>query len=97
MTTFADISRSFMDPFHEFFPSHMSPGSLTHVLLETNRYNTSLAFLLLGHMSLVPPKPVLRIHDILVWIRIWIRGSLSLNDGSESGFGSGFGSCYFRH
>ncbi len=33
--------------------------------------------------------PVLRIHDILVWIwiRIWIRGSMPLTDGS--------GSCYF--
>jgi hypothetical protein len=36
---------------------------------------------------------VLRIHDILVWIRIWIRGSIS-----EKWIGSGFGcgSCYFR-
>ncbi len=34
-----------------------------------------------------------RIHDILVWIRIRIRGSMSLTYGS--GFGSGF--CYFRH
>jgi hypothetical protein len=40
-------------------------------------------------------KPVLRIHDILGWIRI--RGSMPLTNGSgsESGFGSG--SCYFRH
>jgi hypothetical protein len=39
--------------------------------------------------------PVLRIHDILVWIRtrIWICGSMPLTYGS--GFGSG--SCYFRH
>ncbi len=34
--------------------------------------------------------PVLRIHDILGWIRIRIRGSMPLNNGS--GFGSGFGS-----
>ncbi len=33
--------------------------------------------------------PVLRIHDILGWIRIRIRGSMSLTNGS--------GSCYFRH
>jgi hypothetical protein len=33
---------------------------------------------------------VLRIHDILVWIRI--RGSMPLTNGSGSGFGSG--SCY---
>ena len=33
---------------------------------------------------------VLRIHDILVWIRIRIRGSMPLHNGS--GFGSGFGS-----
>ncbi len=32
---------------------------------------------------------VLRIHDILVWIRIRIRGSMHLNNGS--------GSSYFRH
>ncbi len=39
---------------------------------------------------------MLRIHDILGWIRIriWIRGSMPLY-GSGSGCGSG--SCYFRH
>jgi hypothetical protein len=36
---------------------------------------------------------VLRIHDILGWIRIWIRGSMPLTNGSGSGCGSG--SCYF--
>ncbi len=37
--------------------------------------------------------PALRIHDILVWIRIriWIRGSMPLIIGSKSG------SCYFCH
>jgi hypothetical protein len=34
---------------------------------------------------------VLQIHDILVWIRIRIRGSMPLNNRSGSG------SCYFRH
>jgi hypothetical protein len=34
--------------------------------------------------------PVLRIHDILGWIRIRILGSMTLTNGS--GFGSGFGS-----
>ncbi len=34
---------------------------------------------------------VLRIHDILGWIRIRIRGSMPLTNGSGSG------SCYFRH
>ncbi len=34
------------------------------------------------------PKPVFRIHDILVWIRMRIRGSMPLTNGS--GFGSGF-------
>ncbi len=34
-------------------------------------------------------KTVLRIHDILGWIRIRIRGSMPLTNGSESGFGSG--------
>ncbi len=41
------------------------------------------------------PLPVLRIHDILGWIRIWIRGSMPLTN--ESGSGCGSGSCYFRH
>ncbi len=42
-------------------------------------------------------QAVLRIHDILVWIRIliWIRGSISLTNGFGSG--CGYGSCYFRH
>ncbi len=34
---------------------------------------------------------VLRIHDILVWIRIRIHGSMPLTNGSGSG------SCYFHH
>ncbi len=39
------------------------------------------------------PGQVLRIHDILVWIRIWIwiRRSMTLTSGSGSG------SCFFRH
>ncbi len=36
-----------------------------------------------------PDQSVLRIHDILVWIRIWIRGSMPLTNGSGSGLGSG--------
>ncbi len=36
-------------------------------------------------------EAVLRIHDILGWIRIRIRGSMPLTNGS------GFGSFYFRH
>jgi hypothetical protein len=39
---------------------------------------------------------VLRIHDILVWIRIRIRGSMILTNGSGSGFGFGSGSFYFH-
>jgi hypothetical protein len=41
---------------------------------------------------------VLRIQDILVWIRIriWIRGSMPLPIGSGFGSGCGSGSCYFR-
>ena len=48
--------------------------------------------------SQLPPGqlllPVLRIHDILGWIRIriWIRRSMPLTNGS----GCGSGSCYFR-
>ncbi len=38
---------------------------------------------------LTSKKPVLRIHDILVWIRIGIRGSMPLTNGSGSR------SCYF--
>jgi hypothetical protein len=34
-------------------------------------------------------------HDILVWIRIRMRGSIPLTNGSRSGFRSR--SCYFRH
>ncbi len=43
--------------------------------------------------------PVLRIHDILVWIRIRIRirGSMPLTNESGCVFGSGSGSCYFHH
>ncbi len=39
----------------------------------------------------------LRIHEILMWIRI--RGSMPLTNGSGFGSGSGCrsGSCYFRH
>ena len=37
-------------------------------------------------------RAVLRIHDILVWIQIWIRGSMPLTNGSKSGRGSGLGS-----
>ncbi len=51
----------------------------------------------------VPTVPVpqhwwvalLRIHDILGWIRIWIRGSMPLTNGSGCGCWSG--SCHFRH
>ncbi len=44
-----------------------------------------------GGGSQVQVSSVLRIRDILVWIRIrnWIRGSMPLTYGS--------GSCYFRH
>ncbi len=56
---------------------------------------TSLAKLLKlwVHLHIVYFTPVLRIHDILVWIRIriWIRGSMPLTNGS----GCGSGSCYF--
>ncbi len=37
-----------------------------------------------GTSMTVKKKPVLRIHDIVVWIRIWIRGSMPLSNGSES-------------
>ncbi len=35
------------------------------------------------------PQAVLRIHDMLGWIRIRILGSMPLTNGSGSGFGSG--------
>ncbi len=37
----------------------------------------------------IQPKSVFRIHNIFGWIRIRIRGSMPLTNGS--------GSCYFRH
>jgi hypothetical protein len=40
-----------------------------------------------SNFSYLDLKSVLRIHDILLWIRI--RGSMHLTNGS--------GSCYFRH
>ncbi len=40
-------------------------------------------------------EAVLRIHDILVWIRIRIRGSMPLT--KESGSGCRSGSFYFHH
>jgi hypothetical protein len=39
-------------------------------------------------------KTVFRIHDILVWVLIRIRGSMPLTNGSGS---PGSGSCYFYH
>ncbi len=44
---------------------------------------------LCGSGSTTLLEPVLRIHDILGWIQIRIRGSMPLTYGS--------GSCYFRH
>jgi hypothetical protein len=48
---------------------------------------------LAGNYFIIPgwgwENPVLRIHDILGWIRIRIRGSMPLTNGS--------GSFYFRH
>ncbi len=52
-------------------------------ILSTGRF-----FLDRGHIM---RQVVLRIHDILVWIRI--RGSMHLTSGSWPGSGS----CYFRH
>jgi hypothetical protein len=62
--------------------SHLRDTSSAHEL--TNLAKTNMGF-----------YAVFRIHDILVWIRIEIRGSMTLSNGSGSGFGSG--SCYFRH
>jgi hypothetical protein len=44
-----------------------------------------------GHKngSKIPYIAVLRIHEILVWIRITIRGSIPLTNSSES--------CYFHN
>ncbi len=43
----------------------------------------------IGAEALEALRPMLRIHDILGWILIRIRGSMPLTNGS--------GSCYFRH
>ena len=40
---------------------------------------------------------MLRIHDILMWMRIRIRGSMPLPNGSGSGSGCGSGSFSFHH
>jgi hypothetical protein len=53
---------------------------------EKSLYDLALSFLCLG-----TSETVLRIHDIFGWIRIRIRGSMPLTNGSVSG------SCYFRH
>jgi hypothetical protein len=67
-----------------------------------HKYRLSFPFPWLSNAFLVrcPPRPsflvffaMLRIHDILGWIRIQTRGSMPLTNG----FGSGSGSCYFRH
>ncbi len=42
-------------------------------------------------------RAVFRIHDILVWIRIRISGSMPLTNGSGFGSGCGSESGYFRH
>jgi hypothetical protein len=44
-----------------------------------------------------PSQAVLQIHDILMWIRIRIRGSIPLTNGSGFGSGCGSGSFYFHH
>jgi hypothetical protein len=62
---------------------------LKHTGSERLHKNSSLKMV---HMALTLFKSaVLRIHDILGWIRIWIRGSMPLTNRS------GLGSCYFRH
>jgi hypothetical protein len=40
---------------------------------------------------------VFRIHDILVWIRMWIRRSMPQRNGSGIRSGYESGSCYFHH
>jgi hypothetical protein len=62
-----------------------------------NRTNEIIKSWLFGypdvHLRYSPAlKAVLRIHDILGWIRIRILGSMPLSNGSGSGFGSGSGS-----
>ncbi len=55
-------------------------GGIWHWLNRTNHWGSCTRLLWIS---------VLRIHDILVWIQIWISGSMPLTNGS--------GSCYFRH
>jgi hypothetical protein len=47
---------------------------------EKSLYDLALSFLCLG-----TSETVFRIHDIFVWIRIGIRGSMPLTNGSGSG------------
>jgi hypothetical protein len=68
-----------------FFLTNKLEAKLTHVVvLHLDGVDR------LGDIGYLVLEALLRIHDILVWIRIWIRGSMPLTNGSGSG------SCYFR-
>jgi hypothetical protein len=68
--------------------------ALTGVLHNDVRVPSTLGLQLQEFLHKQTLKSVLRIHDILVWIRIriWIHGSMPLTNGS--GCGSG---CYASH
>ena len=73
-------------------------SNLTRLFLLVRKHNFCTENQLLFTSSCSPNLfkcffSVLGIHDILRWIRIRIRGSMPLTNGS----GFGFGSCYFRH
>jgi hypothetical protein len=72
---------------------HVEGGGLTAVLQPHQGQAPSAADPGQQPDQLKKKQPVLRIHDILVWIRIWIRGSLPLTNGS----GCGSRSFYFHH
>ena len=79
--------------FVEFYPILSNYFLTCHRLLSVGV--SMLIYLLLGlgmvlyifvsNFKEARKKTVLRIHDILVWIRIWIRGYIPVTNGSGSG------------
>jgi hypothetical protein len=63
------------------------PASFRFLCRPEDRFMALKVQLLIEKFQLQPYRAVLRIHDILVWVRI--RGSMLLTNGS--------GSFYFRH
>jgi hypothetical protein len=67
-----------------FFPTGELCNSLIFLNVCSNPYTIKHCFHFIFKILIL----VLRIHDILGWIRIRIRGSMPLTNGSRSGIGS---------